>query len=385
MLRTQIETVKFGTPNSVGDVARAHAARRNHRSGFTLTELLVVIAIIAVLSALLIGAVGGVRIRAKQAAITLELQNMGGAIEDLNNEFGAYPPNGMNNRQGGSGVDLAETDFVRMFKKAFPRNKEPDDLILALSSTIDANLTGPYDVTLPQNDGGSSSAGGGLTAAEAVFFWLGGFSSDTSYPISGPGGPSFEVDTTVSGLGEVLEDRNFRYEFDLSRLEPRTADGVFDQSAGNGRYITYSDPRISPAGDGPLRRINLWTYRPDGSNQPVMYFDTSRHTPEEYDIDMTGRTGLSIYALKQLREGISQASRNADVRWVEDKKFQLLHCGVDDIWGDSFQNFRLDVASEGVNAYQSQNLILAPDGPFLGDVADTLGSFMPGTLEDKQE
>ena len=34
---------------------------------------------------------------------------------------------------------------------------------------------------------------GGMTAGEALVFWLGGFSSDPKYPISGEGGPSYRI------------------------------------------------------------------------------------------------------------------------------------------------------------------------------------------------
>lgn len=368
MVSTQIETREFGVPNMESGLIRTPSASRKPKLGFTLTELLVVITIIGILSALLLGAVQNALLRAKQAEVTLELQQMGAAIEDLKNEFGAYPPNAMNNNVN----TLGQTDYVRMFKKAFPRSKEPPTLIQALAARADATGGGPFDIELPVGSGG-------LNGAEAVYFWLGGFSDDVAYPISGPGGPSFQVDTNVSGNGEILEDRNRRYEFDLARLGPRTAAGVFDDSAGQGRFLTYEDPR--PGANRALRRINFWVYTVGASTVPVHYFDTSRHSPEEYDLDMTGVKQEKIYALKQLREGVSAAQSNADITWVENDKFQLLHPGIDDIWGDAFLSFKL--VPNDPAAYR--NVLLAPEGPFIGDVADTLGNFMSGTLEDKQE
>ena len=34
-----------------------------------------------------------------------------------------------------------------------------------------------------------------MNAAEALVFWLGGFSDDPKYPISGPGGPSYSIES----------------------------------------------------------------------------------------------------------------------------------------------------------------------------------------------
>lgn len=381
----------FGTQNETWTKAEGgrqkveHSGRpssfRLHPSAFTLTELLIVIAIIATLAALLLPAIQGARNKAKQTAITLELQQIAGAMEDLKNDFGAYPPNGMNNgdTRNQQVATLVPSDFKRMFKKAFPRSKEPNELIDAIAAAPNENVAGPSRPTIPR-DASGGQAGGGLTAAESVYFWLGGFSEDTSYPISGPGGPSFLVQNNVSGNGEVLEDRNRRYDFDLTRLGPRQEDGTFDDTVGKGRFVTYRDPRPG-ASNNDVRRINLWVYTPDNSNVPVQYFDTSRHSPAEYDVDMTGLAQEKIYALKQLREGVSTATEITDIRWVQDGTFQLLHPGVDDTWGDAFAAFQLKVGESS----PLDDLLLAPEGPFIGDIADTLGHFMDGTLEDKAE
>ena len=305
--------------------AKAHPySLSSHPSGFTLTELLIVIAIIGTLMALLLVAVQGGLTKAKQAEITLEMQNMGGAIEDLRNELGAYPPNGMNNGNRAI-IRTVSSDFERMFKKAFPRHNEPRELILALAaaSPRDASFqSGAFNVELPQ-DAAGENVGGGLTGAEAVCFWLGGFSEDSTYPISGIGGPSFadgdDSGAALNATDEVLEDRNLRYEFDLTRFGPRDDNGVF-----SGRYITYDDPRD----DTIRRRINLWTYTPGDSRIPVYYYDTSRHDPEDYDVDMTSIAREGVYAIKQLaRRGHRKLHQAiADIRWVEDGTFQLLAC-----------------------------------------------------------
>jgi len=346
-------------------------------SAFTLVELLVVITIIGILAGLITSAALKALNRAKQVEITLELQQLGIAMEDLKNEFGAYPPNGMIKTSTPVNI-LAQNDFVRMFKKSFPRSQEPAELIFALAGGA---VNNPVQ--------SSSLVDTGMNGAEALYFWLGGFSSDVAYPISGPGGPSFsdgnDANTILDPSDEVLEDRSLRYEFDLGRLRPKTADGIFDDSPGTGRFITYNDPR--PGSGGVLRRINLWQYVSSGSTVPVAYYETSRHAPANYDLPVFGFVPANVFpqvhAIKQLRAGVILGATTTydDIRFVEDKKFQILHCGTDDIWGDGFASMYLD--SDNPPAVSS--LLLAPEGPFIGDVADTLGNFMTGTLEDKLE
>jgi len=346
------------------------SAFRFPSSAFTLTELLVVITIIAILAGLITAAVNALG-RAKQAAITLELQQLGGAVENFKNELGAYPPNGMSNETGYTTISMfnqIQSDFERMFKKAFPRNQEPLGLIRALAGSTAGGLTGNPTQLL-----------GGMRPSEALVFWLGGFSQDPQYPITGPGGPSFSDadgngNNTLENGDEVLENRNLRYEFDLGRLSPRNPNGQF-----SGRTIQYDDPR--PA--GVRRQINLWTYLPQGSQIPVIYFDASRYKPEEYDPNLSDGTGDPIYAIKQLREGFdgTQDPTVGDIVFTSRDKYQILHCGTDDIWGN-FISFSIKQAASGNNAL---GVVVAPAGPFIGNVADTLSNFMPGTLEDKQE
>jgi prepilin-type N-terminal cleavage/methylation domain-containing protein len=332
---------------------------------FTLTELLIVIAIIAVLAALATAAAVNALRAANRGKITLAIQGVSRAIEDFKVDYGAYPPNAMNpggSVSPGSYGALAVQDMQRMFNKAFPRNNEPPALIAALVGT--GPTTGNQNLTE------------GMTAAEALYFWLGGFSEDPQYPISGPGGPSFLAASTT---GEILEDRKPRYEFTLTQLGPRDQNGVFDgtDNGGKGRFITYQSPL--PGESGVQRRINFWQYFPKNSTQPLVYFDVSRHKPgvggSTYDAP-AATTGLPpIYAMKQLRSGAgSVANSFANVVFVNQGKFQVLHAGLDDAWGDYF-------ASMGCGKVSNpDDLLLYPTGPFIGEVADTLTNFSDGEI-----
>jgi prepilin-type N-terminal cleavage/methylation domain-containing protein len=332
-------------------------------SGFTLTELLVVITIIAILTSLVVAAAVVAMRRAKQARITLEIGQISEAMERFKSDYLAYPPNGVSN----NGYVESSNDFLRMFKKAFPRGQEPEALIRGLAG-----------------DGtGTHVLSGGMNGAEAIFFWLGGFSSDPKYPISGPGGPSYIVANNVT---EDLEGRNPKFEFDLGRLGPRQADGTFDETSGNGRFITWTSTYPSDP-NNTTRRINLWWYHPDGSQQPYGYFDTSRHRAQvknssgnfvsNYDPWGGVASGTNfVYAIKVRNE--TNANR---IEFANQGKFQLLHSGLDDTWGDSTA-FSLGNKDSVVDPTV---ITTFPEGPFIGDIADTLTNFTTGTLEDEQE
>lgn len=365
---------RFSSPTSG---LRPLASSRH--TAFTLTELLIVIAIIAVLAGL-IGAAAVNALRAsRRNAIVLEIKNISAAIENFRTDYGAYPPNGMSNavaandfNVSGSPGALVKADFVRMFKKAFPRHQEPQALIEAMAGFP------PNGTTVVRN----GPLVNGMRGNEALVFWLGGFSSNEQYPISGEGGPSF-VDVVN---GEVLEDRNRRYEFDLGLLGPRNDAGGFDDGPNRGRFITYT---VDTGNGNQNRRINFWQFTPKGSEQPLVYFDVSRHKPGttrgRYDAWAANpAAGFPyIYALKQLREGVSVATSENDLAFVNQGKFQLIHAGLDGDWGD--ESYRRMGFWTTPTPPTVAELTKFPIGPYIGPIADNLSNFTDGTLEDASE
>ncbi len=74
----------------------------------------------------------------------------------------------------------------------------------------------------------------------------------------------------------------------------------------------------------------------------------------------------------------------SNIVFVEQGKFQILHAGLDDDWGDEFKAMG-SIDPDTGDPVAANDVILYPDGPFVKETADTLANLYDGTLEDAQE
>src|SRR4051812_13683620 len=138
------------------------------RRAFTLVELLVVITIIGILAALITVAAIGALKKAQEAQIKAEINQVATAVDDYKNKYTAYPPNCQTDGSGATTPiddNGVLTDVRRHIKQLAPRSQESDDMAFVLTGQ------GPADKTKFT----SGELKGGITASEAVVFWLGGF------------------------------------------------------------------------------------------------------------------------------------------------------------------------------------------------------------------
>ena len=377
-------------------------------SAFTLVELLVVIAIIGVLIALLLPAVTGALGSANETAILTEIQNMDAALKDYKNNVGSFPPNTQTDGTG-AGAHIDETkilaDFKRHLKKAFPTHREPPYLIEALVGITHSSVNN--DATLLPSGPLSS----GMNAAESLVFWLGGFSDDPKYPISGIGGPSYRVDAislngAAANEADPIDNRKWRLDIKIDNLGPRNADNYFDEA--DSRFIVYRDPQDANI----LRRINFWYLKPSKLTSPYVYFDASRATSADSGNDVPAMARLSsfefvgadadalnelfyVHAIKRLK---SSANEQNPFEYANDGTFQIVHSGTDEAWGifpmvnpnppvgDPTNPLWLINSKEFHDNLDTstQMPLYYPVGPWTGDPSDTLTNFANGTLEDAQ-
>ena len=362
---------------------------QHRRTGFTLVELLVVITIIGILAALITVAAVGALKKARETEIKSEINQIDTALMEYKNKTTAFPPNCQTDGTG-SDAPLDESqifnDLKRHMKQAFPRHQEPDDLIRRIAGLATSG----------------QQLAGGMSAGEALVFWLGGFSSDPKYPISGEGGPSYAVVAQATNINipaperhkaDPIESRAWVYPFDVGRLAPRDDQGYFD--ANSSRYIEYIVTIPSQNnGQSQTRRINFWQYAPRNSQQPYLYFDTSRHPPlPEFDAPAATRisglgpdgTGLHVHALKKQADS---PTGPLPIQYVDPEKFQVLHCGLDEEWDEeAFERMSVHAVRDelGLPPDEVESYLLFPAGPFIGEIADTIVNFTSQTrIEDAQ-
>lgn len=130
---------------------------RQSRHGFTLIELMVVIVIIGILIALLLPAINGVRIKAKETGVATEITQIDQAIATFKNQFQIEPPSSLNIPPQGGSWSTADMSKIRTIWPQFN---------FATRGGLDADPVPP--------------GGANLNGAECLVFFLGGRQGGTT-------------------------------------------------------------------------------------------------------------------------------------------------------------------------------------------------------------
>ena len=323
-----------------------------NRIGFTLIELLVVISIIAILAGLLIPVIGSVRRRGQVTATVLEIQNLKNAIEQYKQKFGDYPPDGSN-----------VVVFQRHIRNAFPRIA-PQEINNLNSLILDSHEP---EVTK-------------LDAAEALVFFLGGFSDDPRFPFTGKGGPL--TGSRSPGL----------FEFDPTRLSiDDTTTNI--GSSSNPIIVSLSTDETTLHNQVAAERDIFPVYFPKNCGTPFVYFDSRTYMsrpiythngnpvpPVQYPPadwcagNPHSHTVTSIKGVARPYRSDQRHSNASDLhpyKWINTGTFQIVASGTD----HDFGNF--DPANNaGFNRHY-------PSGDDYSDGDNSnITSFSRGTLED---
>ena len=315
-------------------VQRLRTGRAKH--GFTLVELLVVIGIIVLLAGLSLGAITAVRASFERSASKFEVQALDDAVEKYRTKTGDYPPDGSN-----------WTITERHLRKAYSN---------ALNSEI--ALLNPAN-------------GVQMDRAEALVFFLGGFSSDAQRPFTGKGGPFINIGTAAAPIYRYnLSRENSYFEFPLTRLT------VISDASGNG----FSDDESTFAGATDdvfpvfMARLNTKI-----AGVPYVYFDSRTYlsviggTPAApiYNcyqpsnvVSVTG-PGVSRGELGAVRPYLAEVTGAGVFKFENSKTFQIIAPGIDGRYGGRLvavgqQWFSASGASKG-KSFTYNGTIMAPD------------------------
>ena len=283
----------------------------NRRRGFTLIELLIVIAILGILVGLLAWGVSAARTAILKRAQKFEIEMIAQAIEQYRTKYGDYPPDG-------SSWPLVEAHL----RKAFP-----NILITELNLLNPALSAGNGYIRNDNDTTGTHPLGGRvMDPAEALVFFLGGFSSDQQRPLTGPGGP-FASNPNVAGAFIYNTQReNALFEFKTNRL---TLDGGVSIDEGIYNEGVAGDLLPVYVGAGPSIQQG---------GVPIVYFDSRTYqlAGNYFNFYVPGPVATSPNCARPFlgnEVNNSFAGTPKPQRYANDKSFQIMNAGYDKLYG----------------------------------------------------
>ena len=328
-------------------VQERRSSLRSQQRAFTLVEMIVVMAIIGVLAAILIPTIRAAMVRAKISAIAADLSNLDAALNQFKEKYQIYPP-------GWSNLDLtvpANMNYlVRSIQKMWPRITSNE---LALFAEI-VNHRGSH---VPANEPGFE-----MDAAEALVFWLGGFSEDPNRPFTGFGGP-------FSG-GDRNQD-NAYFPWDSERLTETGQIVVYTITLKNGNTYQFKARESHDEVAYGLENDPFPVVLARDTSWPIAYFNSVNYPNASYPPHAYGATTVTGHAHPYQSD--RKLVNGTGYKWIKPNSYQLISAGLDEDFGVDSWNGTIRLFKR----YTSGVFFQAGD-------LDNITNFSGGTLEDAQ-
>lgn len=342
--------------------------RTKRNIGFTLVELMVAIVIIGILMAIAVPAVMRVVRSGRETAMRLEINALEQAVEQYFQKYDDYPPDGS-----------SWQSLNRHMRRLFPRMADPDTSLL-------------WQLTHDANDSFSAVA---MDRAEALVFFLGGFSDNPLHPLTGEGGPLVYVGGTDGDASNIVyydynptRDNAF-FDFDARRLTiRREAVGGVERLLSHDEATLGTDNAQHAPRHQPLDfRDQLPVYLADTSNPtPFVYFDSRTYG----NVGTTSnplfngyRPGPSEYGALRPYMTARFAGPNSgfgDYKFHNPDTFQIIAPGLDGIYGSVVD----DTGGQPVYFATETGMAVGPGSPpaIRGFQETSLGVMINGHLDN---
>lgn len=181
------------------------------RHAFTLVEMLVVLGIIGILIALILPAIMGAQIRARVAAINMEIKQLESALQTYKEQKGEYPPSfGEDYSSGNRNSTIVERHLQRCYPK------------------MTAGAKNNFYMSVAPN----------LNQAQALVYWLGATAASPADP--------FQASMNYPNLTSSDLTRNGYYEFDAKRLTTGSGFPSFQPRNCRDTSYIYFESRTYP-------------------------------------------------------------------------------------------------------------------------------------------
>ena len=345
------------------------ANRRNNASqgGFTLTEILVVIVILGLLAGLTTTVVVSARHSVRASVVSTMEAQLSIALDEYKNRYGEYPP------------DFSDAEAVtRHLQKRWPRYQ-----VTYAEFIEDINLgcrlsSGGYE----RNPGNLPSSGRASDLVgihvwnvteylSSVIFWLGGLPNENGVPSGFYASPKYPLGIVRNGNSVTYIPRPDR----AKREKPLY---LFDKKdIGAFGFVNEGDVQVfSRRDDTALGSGNSTEYIPAycQGDYPIVYFCPSpdaTYSTKQFYCNISDQVSCAVPYAKDVA-----FDKNGNVtyaEWFEAGRFQLIHPGVDGLFGSDNASPRWLQPQEGAK----------PDSVTIADDDNITNFLTRGTLQSE--